>query len=240
MDKEKMNSLLGFAVDKTHISTEEKCVHLYAMKNKIPYKYFCNYKDVPVGWIPVGTIDWFLKSTKLDIKASGNNPDYADNYPMFLKKYLHRNISVSTEWPPYPVFIKPSDKLKRFNGFVTDGTYKHKKKPPYFISDIMYFDNEWRYYISHGKVVGTGWYAGKCEDVKQIPDTPDISDIGIECPYGWCGSVDFGISDKVLCLVESHPPFAVGNYLGLGSDAYAEWLVDGYFYLMNTYGKSKS
>ncbi|MCK9576948.1 MAG: ATP-grasp domain-containing protein [Clostridia bacterium] len=228
----------GFAVDKTHIDTEEKCVHLYAMKHHIPYKYFGNYKDVPDGWLPVGTIEWFLKCTGLDIKASGNNPDYADNYPSFLKPYLNRNLFISDKWPDYKVFIKPADKLKRFNGFVTDGTYKHKKKPPFFISDIVSFKDEWRYYISNGKVVGIGWYAGESETSMEEPVAPDISQLGIDYPKNWCGSIDFGIEkNRGLTLIEAHPPFAVGNYLGLGSDVYAEWLINGYLYLMNTYNK---
>jgi hypothetical protein len=211
------------------------------MKHNIPFRYFCNYKDVPDGWIPVGTIEWFLRCTGLDIKASGNNPDYADNYPSFLKPYLNRDVFIRDKWPDYKVFIKPSDRLKRFNGFITDGTYKHKKKPPFFISDIVSFKDEWRYYISDGKVVGTGWYAGESESSMEEPEYPDISCLHIDYPAGWFGSIDFGIeATKGLTLIEAHPPFSVGNYLGLDSEVYAEWLIDGYSYLIKTYMNTSS
>jgi hypothetical protein len=204
---------------------EEQCIHLYALKHDIPYKKFIRPEDVPAGWIPVGTVEWFQKSTNWNLSA--------DNYPDFLKHCLKRNVWKQDDWPVgKKVFIKPSDKLKRFNGRVTDGSYKGKKKGPYFCSDIVHFTNEWRYYISHGKILDSAWYIGQDDDIP----APSLDEFNIQWPEYWVGSVDFGTTkEHGLCLIEAHEPFAVGNYLGLNSEVYPEWVIEGWEYLFDKY-----
>jgi hypothetical protein len=221
-----MNSFEGFAVNNGHIDTEEKCVHFYALKNKISYKYFNKAEDVPPNWIPVGTVDWFLNCTKIKINT------IEENYPNFLHSYLNRKIWLQDMWPLKKVFIKPADSLKRFSGFVTNGTYKHKKKPPYICSEVLDFKDEWRYYVDNGKIIASSWYAGINEIVKEAPS---LTILNIQFPKNWTGDIDFGMTEKGLTFIEAHPPFAVGNYLGLNSDIYAEWLIHGFFYLKEKY-----
>lgn len=133
------------------------------------------------------------------------------------------------------VFIKPSDIYKRFNGRITDGSYKGKKKGPYYCSEIISFTNEWRYYISKGRVLASAWYLGSDEGAS----TPSLEEFNISWPKHWVGSADFGITlDRGLCLVEAHEPFAVGNYLGINSTVYPEWVIDGWEYLLSKYGKN--
>jgi len=212
----------GFALG-PRSDVEEKCVALYASYYKIPCRKFVKPSEVPPNWIPVGTVDWFLNSTNWNVEA--------DNYPEFLSSWLKRKVWKTNDWPlGQKVFIKPSDKLKRFNGRVTDGSYKGKKKGPYYCSDIVHFTNEWRYYISHGKVVSACWYAGQDED----KPAPVLDVVYLDW---WVGSADFGeTSDRGICLVEAHEPFSVGAYMGLKDfKIYGQWIVEGYEYLENKY-----
>ena len=222
-----METTIGFATGQRSDS-EEQCVHLYASLNGIPYRKFGRPTDVPPGWIPVGTIDWFEQVT-------GWKTD-ADSYPEFLSGCLKRKVWRTDDWPlGQRVFIKPADKLKRFNGKVIDGSYKGKKRGPYFCSEVVDFLEEWRYYVADGKVLDAAWYAGRSEE--NPPDVPSLDEFHIEWPKGWVGGVDFGMTaDRGLCLVECHEPFAVGNYLGLNSKVYPEWIIAGWEYLKKKYG----
>src|SRR5574344_853229 len=221
-----MNSFNGFAVNSSHIDTEEKCIHLYALKNDIPYRYFDSVTNIPKDWIPVGTIDWFLGYTKL------KEDIFKESYPSFLSHTLKRNVWLSSTLPNAPSFIKPADKLKRFNGTViSKHLIKQQKKGPYICSDIVHFTNECRYYIDDGQILGSSWYTGEAENDMIEPPAPSLDKLQIEWPKRWVGAVDFGIEkDKGLCLVEVNPPFATGNYLGLDSNIYPKWIIDGFFY----------
>ena len=146
------NVVKGFATGQRSDS-EEISVRIYAERHGIPYKKFGRPSEVPDGWLAVGTIEWVLQVTGWDIGAE-------DNYPSWLSDFFHRRIWKADTWPlQETVFIKPADKLKRFNGRVTDGSYKGKKKGPYWCSDVVKFTDEWRYYVSNGKVLAAGWYS---------------------------------------------------------------------------------
>ena len=149
-------------------------------------------------------------------------PDY---YPDFMSGYLNRKVYKTDKWPlGQTVFIKPADNYKRFNGFITNGGYHGKKRPPYICSEVIKFDNEWRYYISNNKVLTGEWYSG---DEINAPDAPELN---IKFPEGFCGAVDMGISNNKLTLVESQHPFACGWY-GKDHELYTQWLIDGWKYL---------
>lgn len=199
------------------VDIEEKAVYNYAQKHKIPVvKGFI--KEIQDDDIPVGGVDFFLKCSGLQYE-----PCY---YPEFAKEYLHRNVWKETNWPlGKKVFIKPADKVKRFNGRVTDGSYKGKKRGPYWCSDIISFTSEWRYYVNNGEVVYVAWYMGEKLDPPKI---------NLNFPSGWCGSVDMGLSNGIPTLIETGEPHSTGWYGTLeNGDIYAEWIIAGYTYLKN-------
>lgn len=206
-------------------SHEVRTLHLYAIKHdlKIKWHKYHYQSEFDFNYIPYGDIDWFLKLTGWSI-----SPDY---YPEFLQQYLGRKIWREEKWPLRKVFIKPSDKYKRFTGKVTDGSYKGKKKGPYWCSEIVNFKNEWRYYIANGKVLDAKWYFGVNED-KEAPE------LNIEWPEDYCGAVDFGeVEDKIL-LVEANDPFSVGWYGSTSeNENYGKWVIEGWKWLTKKYLK---
>ena len=212
----------GFALQRKNIGCyEEQTVSCSAVLNKVPFKLFQNAKDVPRDFIPVGDCK-FVQS------VLGKNiiPNY---YPIVLEKYLKRKIWYSDKWPlGEKVFIKPSDEYKRFTGFVTNGTYKGKKRGPYVLSEVIKIKNEFRYYL--GTDMGGFWYAGQDED-KPAPILPliDLKDCKIGC-------LDMGETEKgELILIEWQHPFSCGWY-GKGvkdGEKYTQWLIDGYLEIVN-------
>ena len=198
-----MNSIfpVGFAIQtlQTHLDKEQEAIALYSILNKIPYKFCKKPKDVPEGYIPCGNVEWVENF----ISKEKTIPDY---YPEFLKDHLFRNVWKTDKWPiGQKVFIKPADRYKRFDGKITNGSYKGKKKSPYWCSDIVKFTNEWRYYVSNGKILTSGWYSG---DEVNTPDAPELS---IDLPENYCGCLDFGtLTTGELALVEANSPYACG------------------------------
>jgi len=205
---------------------ETKALGFYCVMNRIPFKKVNNKKNKYniEEYIPVGTIEWFLYQTGWNA-----TPDY---YPDFMKSYLGRKVWKQDKWPVgEKVFIKPADRAKRFNGRITDGSYKGKKKGPYWCSDIVHFVNEWRYYFADGKLLYTGWYDG-IDDDKPAP-TLDLSMV----PKDYCGTLDFGETiDGRILLVEAHEPYSVGWYGKIEEGKiYAEFIEKGFNYLKNKY-----
>jgi len=214
-----VDSIKGFAVQKEYQGKEDLAISHYCSMNRVKYRRVSNPKDIPEGFTPCGSVEWCLQVLGHEI-----TPDY---YPDFLKEHIHRKIWETDKWPlGEKVFIKPSKKYKRFTGFITSGCYRGKKKGPYWCSSIVHFENEWRYYVSQGKVLTGEWYSG--DDIN-CPDAPSIDHI--EFPEGFCGAVDLGMSDGKLCLVEVNHPFACGWY-GKQHELYAEWLYYGWEYVL--------
>jgi hypothetical protein len=209
----------GFIVERDYKSPEDEAIRFYCDKHGIDLmEVQYSKKLTPTileGYVPCGSIPWMAQ-------ILGNiTPDY---YPEYLKDYLNRKVWETDKWPlGKKVFIKPADAHKRFNGFITYGTYRKKKRGPYWCSDIVHFENEWRYYVAHGKVVVAEWYKG---GEKEKPEAPSIDHIGLS--EDLFATLDFGTVDGKLTLVESHEPLAAGWY-GTDHDKYAEWLAAGWF-----------
>jgi len=210
----------GFLIQREHQNSKEFLAVAYTCgMNRIPYKLekMSHDSKSDANYICVGSVEWVEKKL-----GKNTVPNY---YPDFLKEYLHRKVWESNEWPlGKKVFIKPSDRYKRFTGFVTNGGYRKKKKGPYWCSDIVKFDNEWRYYVSNGKILCGEWYLG---DEIECPDAPDID---ISIPNDFCGTIDMGMCDKKMTLVEVNHPFACGWY-GKNHNLYTQWLVRGWKYM---------
>jgi hypothetical protein len=214
------NYCKGFAVQKTHCDWEGKCLAIVGALEQIPCKLVHTPKEVEEGWIPSGTVPWVTSILGKEVK-----PDY---FPIFLKNWVSRKIWTEEKWPLSKIFIKPADRHKRFTGFITSGKWRGKKKGPFVCSEIVKFVDEWRYYISYGKVLGGYWYWGDGDEPKEAPD------LNIIYPDNWCGTADFGMLDNgKIELIECHPPFACGWY-GKKHEQYAEFLTLGWQYLKNT------
>ena len=171
------------------------------------------------NWVALGSVEFVEK-------ALGRNiiPNY---YPEFLNNYLNRDVWKADKWPLGKiVFIKPADRYKRFNGLITNGGYKKKKKGPYQCSSVVKFTNEWRYYVSNGQILCGEWYAG---DEENCPDAPKLD---IAFPNNFCGAVDMGLVDNKITLVEVNHPFSCGWY-GKNHELYAKWIINGWNYLKN-------
>jgi len=212
-------NIKGFIWQQGYEGKELMAISHYCCMKQIPCKSIqYSKKSTPTiedGFIPVGCIEWISR-----ILGKTITPNY---YPDFLRPHLNRNIWEADKWPlGEKVFIKPSDKHKRFTGFCTNGRYKGKKKGPYWCSDIIHFDNEWRYYVANGKVMTAEWYHG---DEVNTPDAPSIDHI--EIPKDYFGAIDFGMYNGKLTLVEANEPFSCGWY-GKDHFKYAEWLTLGW------------
>lgn len=217
----------GFALMIGDTSLEASRLSIYCMVKdvkliRVPKKEKCSN-----DYIPCGSVEWCLQSLGEEII-----PDY---YPAWGKQYLYRKVWREDKWIlGKKLFVKPADKYKRFTGFVTTGTYKKKKRGCLVWSEVVQFTNEWRYYISAGKILCSGWYWG---DETTTPDAPTLN---IDIPKYYYGALDFGtLQDGRLALIESQHPFACGWYGAREQDyLYFQWLIDGWSYLMQNKRKT--
>ncbi len=217
-----MENPSGFVLQNKN-ALEERIIIDFANKNNI--KYIINYKkDFPTkdlivnkGWIPFGSFPWTEFYLDANLKA--------DYFPDFLKPYIKRKIWYSDKWTLEKGFVKPADKHKRFDGFVTLGGYSKKKKGPLVYSEIVHFINEWRFYVINGNVVAKEWYDGFKKTI-----APKID---IEWPKEWSGIADFGeLQDGSIELVETGPPIAFGWY-GTDNDIFINCAIDGWKWTVN-------
>ena len=178
------------------------------------WKIFGNYKDIPEDHIPVGSVDFVEK-----VAGHVFKPDY---YPEFLHSYLYRKVWETDKWPQTPnVFVKPSDRHKKWNGKLTTGRWKGKKKGPYWCSEKINFISEFRYYVVEGKVLFGEWYDGVEKDAPPL----DF----VEFPSDYCGAVDFGETEcGKFALIEANSPAYGTGWYGKDSKIYYEFITKGW------------
>jgi hypothetical protein len=222
MNKNKLNlkGYIGFALIQGDSSLEAGRLSVYCLLNDVKLIRVVKTERCPDSYIPCGSVEWCIQSLGKEI-----TPDY---YPEWAKQYLYRKVWKEDKWIlGKKLFVKPADRYKRFTGFVTTGTYKKKKKGRLIWSEVVQFTNEWRYYVSAGKILCNGWYWG---DEINTPDAPELT---IDIPKDYYGALDFGtLKDGTLALVESQHPFACGWYGTQEQDyLYFQWLIDGWSWL---------
>jgi hypothetical protein len=208
----------GFCTTIGDDSVEARRITAFCIIHDISHLRVKNTEPCPKNYVPSGSVEWCTLSLGYNII-----PDY---YPDWLQPYLYRKVWKSNKWLMKKAFVKPADMHKRFSGKITSGSYKGKKKPPFWYSEIISFVNEWRYYISNGKVLCGEWYAG---DEVNTPPAPEFT---IPIPEGLCAAIDFGLTkDGKFALVEAQPPFACGWY-GKDDKIYLQWVIDGWEYML--------
>lgn len=221
-----LKGYMGFALTFDDSSLESQRLLSYCLRKDIKLIRIPKNKQCPIDYIPCGSVEWC--SLSFDI------PLFLDYYPEWCKEYLHRKVWYTEKFPyDQECFIKPASRYKRFTGFIKPlNSWKGKKrKEQYWCSEIIKFKNEWRYYISKGKVLCNGWYWG--DEV----NTPNAPELNINIPEDYFGALDFGtLYDGRLALVESQHPFACGWYGNQDYDyLYFQWLIDGWDYMLKNY-----
>lgn len=215
----------GFAVVGKDISKEAQYLHIFCLMNDISLLRLGFKEKCPADYVPCGSVEWCQIALGKRVV-----PDY---YPKWCSDYLHRKVWYTDKFPyKEECFIKPATRYKRFTGFIKpSNSWKGKKKgEQYWCSEPTVFINEWRYYISNGKVIAGEWYWG---DEENTPNAPDLTKLGIHIPKSYYGALDFGWDTKDnFSLIESQHPFACGWY-GSQEDSYKyfQWLVDGWKYM---------
>ena len=210
----------GFALERGHEGRERIAVLQVATFEKIPFRIFDEASQVPKGWIPCGSVRFCEGVLGRHLK-----PDYL---PVHLLGSVSRALWIAGDIPDEDCFVKPLDQYKRFTGCHAKEAVAHGFIGPFFCSSTVQIENEWRYYITRGKVVAAGWYAGK--DENEPP--PDLSSRHLG--NFWCGAADFArLHDGRLELIEAQHPCACGWY-GDNHKDYVQWLVDGWDYIKRT------
>lgn len=193
------------------LKTIEGCMRL-----GFKYQYGGNK---PENYAPLGSVDFCI-----DLLGLNPKPDF---YPEWLKSFRNREIIyLEKDYNPFdkPYFAKSAEKYKDWDARIVQPNEKLPSSK-IWLSEVINFEQEWRYYVADGYVLEAGWYQGNDEE-----EPAPVLDI--EFPEGWCGAVDFGRTDDgKICLVESQHPFACGWY-GDESTNYVKWVVAGWNYML--------
>jgi hypothetical protein len=178
-------------------------------------------------------------------RLGGNTPANMD-YPDCLWPYLHRGLRRATLQDAHrlcvddkvepPVFIKPVTGHKEFDGHTlsrfrdlirTAAWVTQAPETEVWISEVVEFVTECRYFVSRGKVVGVGFYRG---DPLQLPngsvvaEAVKVYEATGEAPVAY--TIDFGVLNTgETALVEVNDGFAFGCY-GLSALKHCRMLED--------------
>lgn len=131
-------------------------------------------------------------------------------------------------------FVKPREAIKLFTGFVYDplGDVTPEviafealpPETPVWVSDVVSWVSEWRYYVLRGEVIGAGRYDQDGADSAPEPDMSQVTqaikafELSGLAPVGY--GIDFGVLDNGrTALVEINDGWALGYYTGTASAA---------------------
>ena len=190
--------------------------------------------------MPVGSVE-FVRAA---MRAGGIKEPEPIGYPASLRMFYCRAIRMATAADARvdKCFVKPVQ-LKIFNGFVhrEDGaTYdehdqeqlealnKLPEKAPVWISDVVRWQSEFRYYVDGQKILGRARYDQLEAERVPEPDrsvvTSMIRTLKLRHPY----ALDVGVLEGgQTALVEINDAWALGLYQGaLTPSAYLKFLSD--------------
>ena len=177
--------------------------------------------DVICGW--VRTV--LLALDQLDV-----TPPTPLDYPAALVPWLHRRVDRATLASlcalTRPVFVKPADQAKLFDGRIVHpgDTITPRQSPdtPVWVSEVVDWRSEWRAYVSDGSVIGAFPYRG---DWRLAPTWIELDAmVGAWTDAPCCYALDIGVlADGRTALIEANDAWALGNY-GLLPIIYARLL----------------
>lgn len=210
-----------------------------------------SYWHVDSSYVPIGSVEFVREFMRI---KSIKEPEI-DPYPNRDYRFLHREISTSNLKEilksffifdsSYKKFIKPK-KVKLFTGFIigTDSSQIYSSDFLYeqicallrypeeelFVSGVVDFLSEWRYYIQDNKVIGYARYDEEGEDDAPEPVLDVVQEyaglLNKQHPY----VLDFGVTSNYdTVLVEYNAPWAIGLYgNAITPKQYLKFLIDGW------------
>jgi hypothetical protein len=209
-----VDSRAGQALARYALETNRRCI-LFSDASEIPNDY---------EGLVSGSVETVQTILKRKVK-----PDYL---PSWALPFAGRKISYVknlADLPKVPSFLKPSDLLKRFDGFLWNGIDELNEVPPFEVQSPVEIISECRYYVTLGRVVSKGWYSPTLIDEIDSPDLPRALSI----PNDWSGTIDCAkTTEHDSIIIEGHHPFSCGWY-GESSDfmIFGKWLEDGWNYM---------
>jgi hypothetical protein len=166
--------------------------------------------DVVCGWV---------RTVMQAFDSLGVTAPRPIDYPRELTGWLLRKIESDTlgnlTARTSPVFVKPADQVKLFDGCVVYpgqgfGT-KFAASTRIWVSEVVDWRSEWRIYVSGGTVIGAYPYRG---DWRVSPRWAVVDDIVGSFTSAPCGyALDIGVmADGRTALIEANDAWALGNY----------------------------
>lgn len=162
----------------------------------------------------------------VDVPASITYPEALR--PMMRRRVWNTTLGRIRADEPFPVFIKPSEGTKVFNGLVVYSRSEMLRVThvddavALWASETCHFLSEWRVYVLRGEILGVGHYNG---DPLCFPDSARVRALLAayrDAPVAF--SLDVGVLDnRATDLVEVNDAYALGNY-GIPSSLYAQMI----------------
>lgn len=190
--------------------------------------------------VPVGSVE-FVRAA---MASAGIKEPAPLSYPPELLRYCGRGIrqikagEVLGDW-----FVKPAA-TKLFTGFVfstmadPDALDGHDREQydafmaldpaePVWVSEVVKFQSEWRYYVDGRRILGKARYDIDGADDAPEPDETVVSKILAALPFVHPCAVDIGVLDHgATVLVEVNDAWAIGLYSGaLSAKDYLSFLM---------------
>jgi hypothetical protein len=214
---------------KEHALSRGFSVEIAAFSNVNRSRFQVKSFDLVVGELP------FVKAS---LRQHGKEMPKDDCYPLCLQKFMGRSYRETSLGDALrmtqngPLFIKPSEKSKRFTGLVVGDPYEYRvasvsRSERVWVVERVQFIAEFRCYVSRGSLVSVSWYAG---ERSLLPDRVLIETAVAEmsvCPDSPCSyALDFGVTKSgATLLVEANDAFSLGCYEGMSSQDYFELLL---------------
>ena len=185
-----------------------------------------------IEWVPVGSVEF----VQMFARRHGVELGAIDCYPDCLHAYRHRNIYQTklVYVTDNDVFVKPALNVKLFTGCMRNEVPQDVSLDTVvWVSEPVFFINEWRYYVVNGEIVGAGRYDDNEEDYPE-PELSVVREAVAKMPKGSYG-IDFGVLlTGETALIEVNDGWALGYYRGTCSPkAYALLLTTRWYELMN-------
>lgn len=172
--------------------------------NSIEYKLIDGESITPMGYIPIGSVEFVSKYLKDHHKIEVdpiNIPNELLGY-----KWTGRKVINGTEKDIVgEKFVKSNDKIKLFTEICDTAP-----KGNYQISDLIDITSEWRAFVFDGKLVGLQNYSGEFDC---FPDVNRIREMVSEYksqPISF--TLDVAVGDVGTVIIEVHDFFSCGLY----------------------------